>query len=545
MESLSIRVLLADDEAAIRNGLQNAISWEHYQAQVIATASNGQEALDLIGKYRPDLVVIDIKMPQIDGLEVIRRSKAAGFACRFLILSGYDDFSLAQKAIRYGANGYFLKPLKVEEFKDELSRQCTEILSSHHTPAASANLSELMESSKIFFLNQLLLNEIRDDSELTRRRMMLGLTILDAPFRLAVCAAAVSKSNLLPALCQAKPVFANCFGDRPCEIWILGEKQLIFLIAEPSVSAEHIKHVASFEQAARLESSTRSEQASPQDILAPLADGLRQLKEQTGIRFYAAVGTSATHPDQAAASYSAALRALSYHIYECPTDIYDDSMVCRTKPSFSTASIAYDPMIACIEHANPDEIEQCCTSFVQSLFFVPMPPPDFIRGMCIHVLTNIRVRFLAKHPDLTLDEPIRPDDVLSCHTTLDLIHWLMLGFSSISERYLQKKESSDPIIETAKEYIKNHISSNLKARDVAATVNLSESYFTIYFKTKAGQNFRDYVLNARTDLARKLLLERRLSISEIAYATGYQDYRSFSRAFKNVTGISPSDYQNR
>ena len=120
MESISIRVLLADDEAAIRNGLQNAIPWEQYHAKVVAVASNGQEALDLINSYRPDLVIIDIKMPQLDGLEVIRRTKAAGITCRFLILSGYDDFYLAQKAIRYGANGYFLKPLKIEEFKDVL-----------------------------------------------------------------------------------------------------------------------------------------------------------------------------------------------------------------------------------------------------------------------------------------------------------------------------------------------------------------------------------------------------------------------------------------
>lgn len=165
--------------------------------------------------------------------------------------------------------------------------------------------------------------------------------------------------------------------------------------------------------------------------------------------------------------------------------------------------------------------------------------------MCIHVLTNIRVRFLAKYTELSPEEPIRPDDVLLCHTITELIEWLTAGFLSLSESYKRQKKSSDPIIETAKEYIKNHISSNLKAKDVAATVNLSESYFTIYFKTKTGQNFRDYVLNARTDLAKKLLLEQRLSISEIAYATGYQDYRSFSRAFKNVTGISPSDYQNR
>ena len=161
MESISIRVLLADDEAAIRNGLQNAIPWEQYHAKVVAVASNGQEALDLIRSYLPDLVIIDIKMPQIDGLEVIRQTKAAGITCRFLILSGYDDFYLAQKAIRYGANGYFLKPLKIEEFKDELSRQYAEILSNHHSSSAAKNLDELMESSKIFFLNQLFFDWIR------------------------------------------------------------------------------------------------------------------------------------------------------------------------------------------------------------------------------------------------------------------------------------------------------------------------------------------------------------------------------------------------
>ncbi len=83
-------------------------------------------------------------MPQIDGLEVIRQTKAAGIACRFLILSGYDDFYLAQKAIRYGANGYFLKPLKIEEFKDELSCQYADILSHHHSSSAAKNLDELM-----------------------------------------------------------------------------------------------------------------------------------------------------------------------------------------------------------------------------------------------------------------------------------------------------------------------------------------------------------------------------------------------------------------
>ena len=520
MESISIRVLLADDEAAIRNGLQNAIPWEQYHAKVVAVASNGQEALDLIRSYLPDLVIIDIKMPQIDGLEVIRQTKAAGITCRFFILSGYDDFYLAQKAIRYGANGYFLKPLKIEEFKDELSRQYAEILSHHHSSSAAKNLDELMESSKIFFLNQLLLNEIRDDSDIKRRCTMLSLTLFDNPYRVIVCSAATSSDKLLHALKLAKPLFISAFSDRSIEAWILREKQLVLLISD----AQNKELCA---------------------IREPIASILCHLKQQTGIRFYTAISTLADQTEQAAAAYTDALRALSYHIYERENDVYDDTMVCRQKPSFSPSSIAYDPMISCIERNDPDEIKRCCAQFVHSLFFTQLPPPDFIRGMCIHVLTNIRVRFLAKHTELSPEEPIRPDDVLLCHTITELIEWLTAGFLSLSESYKRQKKSSDPIIETAKEYIKNHISSNLKAKDVAATVNLSESYFTIYFKTKTGQNFRDYVLNARTDLAKKLLLEQRLSISEIAYATGYQDYRSFSRAFKNVTGISPSDYQNR
>lgn len=82
----------------------------------------------------------------------------------------------------------------------------------------------------------------------------------------------------------------------------------------------------------------------------------------------------------------------------------------------------------------------------------------------------------------------------------------------------------------------------MKAADVAACVNLSVSYFTTYFKNRAGCNFRDYVLEEKMNYAKELLQSQRMSISEVAYATGYMEYRSFSRAFKNVTGHAPSDY---
>ena len=130
------------------------------------------------------------------------------------------------------------------------------------------------------------------------------------------------------------------------------------------------------------------------------------------------------------------------------------------------------------------------------------------------------------------------------HSVHDLEHWLVSSLTDFGRQYLTSHTHRDPVIETAKQFIQEHISSNIKARDIALAVNLSETYFTTYFKNKTGQNFRDYVLNARIDYAKQLLSRREMNISEVAYATGYQDYRSFSRAFKNVTGISPSDYES-
>lgn len=193
-------------------------------------------------------------------------------------------------------------------------------------------------------MNQLLLNEIRDDSDIKRRCTMLSLTLFDNPYRVIVCSAATSSDKLLHALKLAKPLFISAFSDRSIEAWILREKQLVLLISD----AQNKELCA---------------------IREPIASILCHLKQQTGIRFYTAISTLADQTEQAAAAYTDALRALSYHIYERENDVYDDTMVCRQKPSFSPSSITYDPMISCIERNDPDEIKRCCAQFVHSLFF--------------------------------------------------------------------------------------------------------------------------------------------------------------------------------
>lgn len=112
---MKLRLLIAEDEDAIREGIVNMIDWNSHQIEVIGEAGNGSEALALMESERPDLLLTDIRMPQMDGLELIEMALRRGYGFRSIILSGYNEFSYAKRAISLGVVDYVLKPCRPEE----------------------------------------------------------------------------------------------------------------------------------------------------------------------------------------------------------------------------------------------------------------------------------------------------------------------------------------------------------------------------------------------------------------------------------------------
>lgn len=126
MPTRTVRLLIAEDEDSIRASIKNHISKNSKWVNEIYTASNGQEALDLILRYRPQIMILDIQMPLKDGFSVLREAFAAGVRPSTMILSGHDQFSYAQQALRYGVVDYFLKPCRAAEILsrvDSLARE--------------------------------------------------------------------------------------------------------------------------------------------------------------------------------------------------------------------------------------------------------------------------------------------------------------------------------------------------------------------------------------------------------------------------------------
>lgn len=139
---MSIKLLIADDEESIRNGIRNYVRLHTDRIEQIYLAQNGQQALDAIIQYRPQIMLLDIQMPVMNGIEVMKEAAKADILPRTIILSGYDDFKYAQQAIRYGVEEYVLKPCRSTEVMRLLNKIIDEICgeeSQEKIPEISSN----------------------------------------------------------------------------------------------------------------------------------------------------------------------------------------------------------------------------------------------------------------------------------------------------------------------------------------------------------------------------------------------------------------------
>jgi two-component system response regulator YesN len=527
----TITLLIVDDEAEIRSGLRSIIPWEDYSVSVIGTAASGAEALDMIRYYEPDIVITDIQMPGMNGLELVARAKKEQFDCSFVILSGYDEFEYAKSAIRYGVKEYLLKPISIKELKELILTLKEDILSKRDNYSDRLSTLHKLRSAQISIQKFNLIPQLLrgDLSSLELEKVILDYSL---PIRNKEC-----------CIVYIQAFSTNSGGEEMPEI---------------SLCLSTLKK--SFEEALTGSSLLTAEYPSSGLLLlvnlpftAPDGSSLtetlrthigRKIDTEGNIQIVAAIGRPVSSLLSIPASFKDARQAITWHIYPETGLVLESKDLKMDQPPIIMPG---NEILEAILKDRPEEIITHFNEYLNKLLTTPAPPPSYLYSMCNYLVITLQSQ-LSKHLDgMPKSYTGNTFATLQSLNSLEEIRSFMYRVLSAfaEELSVNRAVKSDPLIEKAMDYIHKNLLKNPRTEEVCSFLGLSKSYFSTYFKNKTQLNFRDYTLDLKINYAQEQLKFSEHTPSEVSMVLGYEDYRSFSRAFKARTGLTPTDYQKQ
>lgn len=500
-------ILVADDEAIIREGIKYLFDYEALGYAICGEAATGDQTFEKICSLNPDVVLLDIRMPGISGLEVIRRARAQGYAGKVVIVSSYTDFKYAQEAIRYGVQNYITKPIDEDELKDILlsfrqafdrERQ-TRTATQHYRAKARGGI-----------VRDILLGEA-----LPGLQALTELNLLQSPYQVVVFRQTEPGASGPSRLSNPD----NSMYDH-----IMLEGRDVLLLKGDSAIGKFRELV---------EYSARSFRNSGEPL-----------------PFFACgdtVPTLEAVPD----SYRQALRLLERRFF-CPPGQYllDSSALLGlegaeavVRPELVESCAAR--LLDCIQSFNRRKIADILKE-LQALLFHASDSTDSIRLFLTDLYLQIKEQMHHLYPESeipfftnaaiirTIEEAACLQDVIWFYTKRFEVFMDAIGIST-----------RDSVLDDVLHYIQHNYAGNITLETIAPLFGYNRSYLGKIFTKKMGQNFNSYVDFVRIEKSKELLLNDDMKVYTIAERVGYRNVDYFHIKFKKYVGMSPAEFRKK
>ncbi len=535
-----IDLLLVDDEAIIREGLRDLFDWNALGFRIVGEAEDGERALELTDTLHPDAIITDIRMPFIDGLQLLDILRGRGSDIPVVIISGHDDFQFAQEAVELDAYAYILKPIDADKLKLILRNMREEI---ERREAGERRAAELRDLSRELLLFKLI---SRKSAELPEGRALFG----DGE-ALHVAAAALSLAGAEGGSRQVDSrtfgKYAELFMER-LRAWVAGS---LFRGGDPQQAgrgAELLRYSA--ERMALCVWDDRADvgerlEAVLRETLTGLADEEGPLREWVPV---AGLGGTRRGLSGLYESWKEAEQALDYRIVHPELRFVRHQEAAAAELPFALKGEAAAVLEALSAHDGPALATALGRSRnalasrgedgrVQFQLLFSMLFMDALRLCETH---GISVEEVFADPAETFK------GVLEAQGLERKFHALETLLGTLMEHLSVRAGSRlDLLLRKAKDYIDaNFHRKNLSLEDAAAAANMSGNYFSGKFKEIYGENYIEYLTRVRVEKAKALLADTDLLIYEAGEAVGYENQTYFSTVFKRLTGHSPSEYRD-
>lgn len=518
------RVLLVDDETFFRQGLKELIDWESCGFVIFAEADNGEDALAMTLEYKPDVVITDISMPVMDGLELIRQAtKIHDTTAKFIIISGYDEFNYAQQAIRYGVCDFLLKPIDEAVLEETLLtlRQTLE------------QQVEVRERERGQLYSELIAGCIQDSY--TQEQMISWQSYFEQQNRLPFHYLLVEKneSELL-----FLPDESSGMGTLHEEINAFCEQYFPDVLPLPLY--EHRRQLGMIVAVSRLPKAYSIEQFS-----RLLQQKLQQC-HKGAIHVY--VGEQVAKLSDLRQAYITAKDATMYK-YLDPTQvifIYDQLKSIALRYMLMETQY-YHQLSEAIEEQQEEKLLETVEHVFQH-FSENRYVPEAVRTS-LHRCVSNALEMLGRM-EVDIKKMVYHDSMTTWYDrnlTISTLKQLFTAFvKECSQLSLSKrKELSKGRIQKIKNYVDENYATKISLKSVAARFYMSPVYLGQLFRKTYGIYFIDHVLQLRVAEAKRLLRQTDMRVYEIAERVGFNNTEYFVSQFEKMEEMTPTEYRTR
>lgn len=525
---MHLKVLLVDDEFLVRLGIKSLIDWEQHQLTYVGDAQDGIEALEIIEKTRPDILLTDIVMPRMNGIELIEKVKSEYPDTHIIVLSSHNDYEYVRKAMKLGVEDYILKAsLKPEELLQMLLEVSKKISSSREVRQRQIDTKpavEMSESGGSRQLRQWIFqpNAMSEDAHVTEKDAAIFLNgyvfVLITIHRDRHRTDSSDKQKLMNLISlQLDKNTDGLFQD-------VNEEEIVLLFPKKKEGVHPIDEAIRFGKEI-IEAARRFINLSLSIGISEGFQGTQSLPEV----------------------YARAKRALQNYFYEGKERVYLYADHLENIPAGSVITQEDETVLKVeLDRMNATGIKQVLDRIFERMEMWKGPVEKCIQ-LCLQLLHTIQNGLKPYQEDmfkeLEQEEPLYKQ-VLKLDELSKAKQWFeqLIDDCCGQGKALGGGNFREDIQQLIL-YMKTNYTEDISLRHAAEKVRMSENYLSYLFKKETQVGFSEYLNHIRVGKAAELLLESKLPVYAIAEKVGYENFNYFGRIFKKTMGVSPQQYR--
>ena len=527
------KILIADDEGIVIDSLKFIIEQNFGDNCQLKTVKSGRAVIEQARAFVPDIAIMDIQMPGINGIEAMKEVRTFNQSMAYIVISAYDKFSFAQEAINLGALDYITKPFTKETVVLAVENAMKIIDRDRNKRSKDLMVWEKLQTVVPIIENgfiNLILFQDTNSEEMERYKTLLDITAkYGSVITLEFGERGATEDEL------DNPIGTSMkLQNKDSQIQEIIKEFFHEAVAGSIMANKLAFFVPSNEKVMEYEERTK--------MVDRARNMIHKLNKKLGVTFRAGIGDIWDF-QRMHKSYEESRKAFSLGRGSV-VHVKDLGLSCEYASDYP--SDMEEKMFRYVKNGNVEKTRDLANQFfdwmvdnygehekdiqTKVLEFVMYAEKEaFIQG-------GMQYSFLYRQNYL--------NEVLGCKSYTELRRWFLEKMSKACSDLTKKKQEKEvSVIGKSKEYINQKFSKDISLEEVAKHVDISSYYFSKLFKEEEGMNFIDYVTNLRIEKAKRLLKEGNVSIKEVCVESGYTDPNYFSRIFKKVVGITPTEYK--